>query len=182
LTVNLPFDLQNGENVLLFTRRHWIYLWSRLALAFVYGAIPIAALTWLAAATSGLGSTFGRLVLILDLAWLLLWLVRGYFTWYRYQHDIWVVTNQRIVDSVKRHWFHHRMASADLVDIEDIAVVREGVLGTMFNFGDLRCQTAGEVPNFILAGIPGPSNVLGVVDAARDTARRELGRLATTSD
>jgi hypothetical protein len=180
--VNLPFDLQNGENVILFTRRHWIYLWSRLALRFVYAAIPIAAVTWLAGATSGLGSTVGRLVLILDAAWLLLWLVRGYFTWYRYRHDIWVVTNQRIVDSVKHHWFHHRMASADLVDIEDIAVVREGLLGTMFNFGDLRCQTAGEVPNFILAGIPAPSNVLGLVDAARDTARRELGRMATAPD
>jgi hypothetical protein len=100
--------------------------------------------------------------------------VRGYFTWYRYHNDLWAVTNQRIVDSIRRHWFHHRMSSADLVDVEDINVVREGILPTMFNFGDVRCQTAGEVPNFILAGVPRPSEILATIDAARDAARRSL--------
>lgn len=177
--MKLPFDLQAGENILRFCRRHWVYLWSKLIAIAVAAVLPIVLLTWLAAATSGLGSTFGRVALILDLAWALYWAVRGYFTWYRYQNDIWVVTNQRVMDSLKRHWFHHRLASADLVDIEDMAVHREGLLQTLFNFGDVRCQTAGEVPNFILAGIPEPAKVLGVVDAARDAARRELTRQAT---
>lgn len=99
---------------------------------------------------------------------------RGYFTWYRYENDIWVVTNQRLLDSLKSHWFHHRMASADLVDVEDIAVVREGFLQTIFKFGDLKCQTAGEQPNFVLAGIPDPVSVLGTIDRARDAARHAL--------
>lgn len=172
--MKLPFELQNGEEVLLFCRRHWLYLWSRLALLAIYAIIPVVALTWLAAATAGLGSGFGRIVLIVDAVWLVFWAIRGYFTWFRYENDIWVVTNQRVVDSLKRHWFHHRIASADLVDIEDMAVHREGILQTAFNFGDVRCQTAGEVANFILAGIPSPTNVLGTVDAARDAARRDL--------
>jgi hypothetical protein len=54
--------------------------------------------------------------------------------------------------------------------------VKEGLFATAFNYGDVRCQTAGEVPNFILAGIPNPTSVLAVVDAARDAARRELSR------
>jgi hypothetical protein len=127
-------------------------------------------------AVSDLKGTSGLVVLVLSAIWLLFWAIRGYFTWYRYQNDIWVVTNQRVVDSLKRHWFHHRMASADLVDVEDIAVHREGVLATAFNFGDVRLQTAGELPNFVLSGIPEPSNVLGMVDAARDAARREFSR------
>ena len=72
------------------------------------------------------------------------------------------------------------MASADLVDVEDMSVFREGLLPTIFNFGDVRCQTAGQVANFVLAGIPKPAEVLGLVDAARDTARRDLRR--TTGD
>ncbi len=172
--MNLPFGLQDGESVLLFCRRHWVYLAWKLGLAIAWGLLPILALTIAVAWAAGLGGTLGKIVLLADLVWAVYWAIRSYFTWYRYNHDIWVVTNQRIVDSLKRHWFHHRMASADLVDIEDIAVVREGLLQTAFNFGDLRCQTAGEVPNFILAGIPGPSKVLGVVDAARDAARRAL--------
>jgi hypothetical protein len=102
--------------------------------------------------------------------------VRAYFIWYRYQNDIWVITNQRVVDSTRFHWFKRRLASADLVDVEDMNVVREGVLPTLFNFGDVRCQTAGEVPNFVVAGIPEPDKVLTAVDAARDVARRALSR------
>ena len=52
---------------------------------------------------------------------------------------------------------------------------REGLLQTAFNFGNVRCQTAGEVPNFILAGIPEPTKALAIIDSHRDAARREIG-------
>lgn len=164
--------------MLLFTKRHWAYLYPRLAFWLLLALIPIGVFLWIIAITAGLGGTAGKVAAVISVLWFLYWVVRSYFAWYRYQHDIWVVTDQRIVDSTKNNWFHHRMASADLTDVEDIAVDRAGVLSTMFNFGDVRCQTAGEVPNFVLAGIPEPTKVLGLVDSARDAARRELGRPA----
>jgi hypothetical protein len=176
MDIELPFQLQEGETVLLACRRHWAYLYPRLVAIGLIAIVPVAALTLLVHAISGLGGGAGLFVLVVSAVWLLFCAIRGYFTWYRYQNDIWVVTNERIVDSLKRHWFHHRMASADLVDVEDMAVHREGVLATAFNFGDVRCQTAGELPNFVLSGIPEPAKVLGLVDSARDVARRELTR------
>lgn len=170
--MKLPFDLQQSETVVRQFRRHWMYLYPRVALQAFIGTLPIAVLTIIAWMGPGLGSTTGYIVLALDVLWAVYWLVRIYFTIYRYNNDVWVVTDQRIVDSLRRHWFHHRMASADLVDVEDIAVQREGFIPTMFNFGDLRCQTAGALPNFVLSGIPDPSGVLGIVDAARDAARQ----------
>lgn len=160
--------------MLLFTRRHPVYFVTALLRHGLFALLPIVAVIWLAAATSGLGSAFGRLALLACLAWLVWWLIKGYFAWYRWVNDIWVITNQRIVDSTKTNWFNHRMASADLVDVEDIAVHRSGLLQTAFKFGDVRCQTAGELPNFVLSGIPRPAQVLAVVDATRDAARREM--------
>ena len=178
--MKLPFELQSQESVLLLARRHWMYLYPKLLLQALVGLLPIVLLTTIASVGPGLSGTTGVIVLILDLLWAGYWVVRIYFTWFRYNNDIWVVTNQRIVDSLRRHWFHHRMASADLIDVEDIAVQREGPLPTMFNFGDLRCQTAGTEPNFILAGIPNPANVLSQLDAARDAARQQ--RMAAVWD
>ena len=66
------------------------------------------------------------------------------------------------------------MASTDLVDVEDIAIQREGLLPTLFNFGNVQLQTAGVQANFVLSGIPKPSDVLGTIDGARDQARRDL--------
>lgn len=175
-TARLPFALQPGERVVLYLRRHPVYLIATLAAYAVALVVTVVALLWVADRTAGLDSFGGKAIVALAVAWAVILGVRAYFTWYRWQNDIWVVTDQRIVDSAKRNWFDHRMASADLIDVEDIQVHRSGLLPTAFRFGDVRCQTAGTQPNFVLAGISNPSDVLARVDAARDAARREYGR------
>lgn len=172
----LPFDLQTGESVLVFARRHWIFIWPRVAFFLLVAAIPIALLWGLVTWLSDGGGIMTLATTAVSVVWLAFWAVRMYFLWYRYQNDIWVVTNQRVVDSSKRHWLHHQMSSADLIDVEDMRIIREGLLPTMLNFGDVQCQTAGVQQNFVLSRIPNPARVLTIVDAARDSARRELGR------
>ena len=172
--LKLPFELQSDETVLLFARRHWLYFYARLAamlLALLVGLVGGILLVLKTFGFDGIPGTGAAVAIVL---WSGFWAVRSYFHWYRYNNDLWAVTDQRLVDSLKKHWFHHQMASADLVDVEDIRVVKEGLLQTVFKFGDVRCQTAGEVANFVLDGIPDPAKVLSVVDAARDAARRSL--------
>ncbi|MCA9846591.1 MAG: hypothetical protein KC472_01350 [Dehalococcoidia bacterium] len=173
--MKVPFQLQPTETVTMVLRRHWMHLYPRLALLVLIAVVPPIAI-WAAVEAVADATGTARLVLALvGLAWAGGWLVRAYLLWYRYENDVWVVTDQRLVDSLKRHWFHHRMASVDLVDIEDVAVVREGFLRTMFDFGDVQVQTAAQQPNFILSAIPRPSSVLTAIDAARDAARHVAG-------
>jgi predicted membrane protein len=172
--LKLPFQLQEDESVLLFARRHWIFFYSQMALIVLAGVVATVGIVIVVLSTFGFDGFAGKAVGVALILWALYWGIRAYFHWYRYQNDIWAVTNQRLVDSIKNNWFHHQMASADLVDVEDIRVVKQGVLNTFLNFGDVRCQTAGEVPNFVLDGIPDPAKTLAVVDAARDAARRSL--------
>lgn len=172
--LKLPFELQQDEVVLLFARRHWIFFWAQLALIILAGLVATAGVVIVVLSTFGFDGILGKGVGIALIIWALYWGIRAYFHWYRYQNDIWAVTNQRLVDSIRNNWCHHRMASADLVDVEDIRVLKQGVLNTLLNFGDVQCQTAGEVPNFVLDGIPDPAKTLSVVDAARDAARRSL--------
>lgn len=169
-----PVTLQDRETVILATRRHWLFLWPRTLGMLLAGLVPAAALVAGVAVVTGLGGMAGLVAGVVAAAWLLFWLARAYFNWYRYHNDIWVVTNQRLIDSLKRHWFHHDLASTDLVDVEDISVERRGIFATALNFGDVRCQTAGVQANFILAGVPRPTEVLSTIDASRDAARREL--------
>jgi len=172
--MKLPVELQSGEQVLTFARRHWMYMYPTLVAYALIAIIPVILLIFLLSKTVDFEGVQRTVALILSAVWIAYWTVRAYFRWYRYQNDVWLVTNQRLIDSLKKHWFHHQIASADLIDIEDVSVHRSGVLQTAFNFGDLRCQTAGEVANFVLAGIPDPAAVLTTLDAARDASRREL--------
>lgn len=170
--MGLPFELQPTEHLVALLRRHWLFLYPRLILLVLVAVAPGLAFWALGSMRAGLEGTALNLVIGVLLLWAVAWLIRAYFLWYRYQHDIWVVTNQRIIDSLKRHWFHHEMSSADLIDIQDVSVAREGVLRTAFDFGDVRVQTAAQQANFVLAAIPHPGQVLTLIDAGRDRARR----------
>ena len=170
---HLPFDLQGGEHVLLFERRHWVYLWPRLIFHALIGLVAIALFLFIISAIFGLGGTAGTVAAVICLVWGGYWAVRMYFDWYSYHNDIWVVTNQRVIDAVKPNYFRSRLASADLIDLEDITVEHNGFLATVFHFGTVRCQTAGERPNFTFAGVAKPGQILATLDAARDAARRE---------
>lgn len=167
---NLPVDLQSNEELLAIYRRHVIFLLQNLI-----GRLLLILILVIAAAILGPLTGPGLIIIagVVGIVVLVL-LVQTYFIWYRYQNDVWVVTNQRLIDSLKRNWFHHEISSTDLINVEDMSVTRSGMFQTMFNYGDLKCQTAGAEDNFVLVGIPEPSKALDTIDSARDTARRSV--------
>jgi hypothetical protein len=163
--------LQDNEQVLMICRKHWIYLWPRTALIAIFAVVPVVVATVLVSKSVGLGGTAGRVYWIVALVYVLYWAVRGFLNWYRYHNDIWVVTNQRIVDSTKTNPFSLKISTADLVNIQDMTVERSGVFRTMLNYGDVICQTAAELQEFRLPGIPHPQEVQLLVDKERDRER-----------
>ena len=94
-----------------------------------------------------------------------------FLNWYRYHNDIWVITNQRLIDSTKTNPFNLKMSTADFVNIQDMTVERAGILRTMLDYGDIVCQTAADVQEFRLTGIPDPRDVQLLVDKERDRER-----------
>jgi hypothetical protein len=167
----LHFPLQENEQVLQICRKHWIYLWPRAVLYALLAVAPVIALAIIFDKTIGLGGAAGKVFWIAVAVYLLYWALRIFFNWYRYNNDIWVVTNQRIVDSTKTTPFNMKMSTADLVSVLDMTVERNGILRTMFNYGDIVCQTAAEIQEFRMAGIPRPQEVQLLVDKERDRER-----------
>ena len=170
--MKLPFPLQEGEQLLTLARRHWLFVYPKLVAGVIVALVPVGVLWWAMTRLNWADNALPRLIaLVATAVWLVYWAIRLYFFKYRYDNDIWVITNQRVIDSVKNHWFHLQMSTADLVDIEDMSVTRSGVLGTVFDFGDIDCQTAGAVRKFSLLGIPRPREVQALVDRLRDQSR-----------
>jgi len=172
--VKFPFPLQEGEAVVALARRHWLFIYPRLALGGVVALAPVGSLFYLLAYLGRLEDE-NVLWAALGIAalWLLYWGLRLYLFKYRYDNDIWVVTSQRLIDSLKRHWFHVQVVTTDLVDIEDMTVVRQGLLATLFDFGDIQCQTAGAVRQFSVRGVPKPRELQALIHSLRNQARSE---------
>ena len=166
----LPFPLQDGEQIIRLCRRHWWFLWPRTVLWVVFAVAPVVLLAWLFSVIDildDLGIFFWAVAAI----WLVYWAVRLLFNWYRYRNDIWVVTNQRIVDSFKPHPFSLRVATADLVNVQDMSIEKDGIIPSILGFGDVVCQTAGTGQQFRITGVPDPEAVQLLVDKERDRER-----------
>lgn len=169
----VPFPLQDNESALMVCRRHWIFLWPRTVFYTLIALVPLGIVVWLLRAVDAFDEGIVRTIVVIAAAiWLLYWAVKIFLEWYRYNNDLWVITNQRLVDSYKSNPFNHRLSTADLVNVQDMTVERSGILQTTLNYGDVVCQTAGgERRDFRLSGIPRPQDVQLFVDRERDRER-----------
>jgi hypothetical protein len=166
-----PFPLQEGEQILSLVHRHWIYLWPLILGHVIAAIVPVVLLALLLNELGGLDGTVGLVFWLLAALYVLYWAVRLLLTWYRYRNDIWVITNQRLIDSYRRHPFDLRISTADLVNVQDMAVQRNGILQTMLDYGNIVCQTASEMQDFKLTGVPHPRSTQALVDRERDRER-----------
>ena len=147
-----------------------MYLWPTIFLNIVIAVIPTLAFVWLLDAIGLEGSVETIIVAI----YLLFFLMRLVFIWYRYHHDYWVVTNQRVIDVKRNHPLNMLVSTADLVNIQDMTIRRNGLLKTMLDYGDVVCQTAGTDADFTIVGVKDPRAVQAIVDRERDRERLRI--------
>jgi hypothetical protein len=167
----LPFPLQGGERILELCRRHWFFLWPKTLILLLVAVVPVVLAIWLLSLID-VFDDLGIFFWIPAGLWLAYWAVRTFFNWYAYHNDIWVVTNQRIIDSFKPHPFNKRVSTADLVNIQDMSIHKSGIFASLMNFGDVICQTAGVgAETFRITGIPRPESVQLLIDRERDRER-----------
>jgi hypothetical protein len=167
----LPLPLQEGEQVLQLCRKHWLYLWPNLALLVLIAVAPVALVVWLFSVAGVLDGVVASIVWLVAAVYLAFSALRIFLAWYAYHNDVWVVTNQRLIDSHKRNPFNLRLSTADLVNVQDMTVSRSGILRTLFDYGDVICQTAAEQQDIMISGVPDPRAVQALVDRERDRER-----------
>ncbi|MCB0200704.1 MAG: PH domain-containing protein [Anaerolineae bacterium] len=171
--MDLPVNLQSGETVIRLVRRHPVYV-----ILHTIATVLIALLVfWLAGTirdflgwniTSTILNIIRAVVVIVAIFYFL-------FIFYRYRNDIWLITNQRLIDSTKPNPFKHSVSSASLTNIQDVSINQSGFLATIFKFGNLICQTASSGGSFEFRGVPNPKELLDVVDDARAKAKAAQG-------
>lgn len=80
----------------------------------------------------------------------------AFLIWMDWYLDVWILTNERVVDIKQTGLFGRDVSEFKLDRIQDVTVHAKGVFPTIFNYGDVRIQTAGEKIEFIFEQVPGP--------------------------
>jgi membrane protein YdbS with pleckstrin-like domain len=99
-------------------------------------------------------------VLIGTLFWYLAtfgFVIVKFIGWY---FNIYIVTNERIVDIDFINLLVKRFSQAELSRIQNITYSSSGIMATFFNYGNVIVETAGETPNIECTSVPNPDKVV----------------------
>ncbi len=160
-----PIRLQGlnpGEKIEMFLRRHPIVLWRKIIPMFLVGMLPVVVWIVLLSRTTVLSENDSAIFIIAVFLSSLfyLFLARMILTsWLDYYLDVWVITDERVLNIEQKAMFNRIISEQMLSRIQDITTHTKGFLATILHYGDIMIQTAAETEHFICHDIAHPEVV-----------------------
>lgn len=160
---NIRFETQaKGEHIEVFLRRHPItnVPWILTAILMILAPLALSFAPFLEAFPP-------RFQLVSILIWYLLtsaFILESTLQWL---FNIYIVTDERIVDIDFHNLIYKEISDASLGRIQDVTYTMGGVVRTLFNYGNVMVQTAGAAPNFEFEAVPNPAEVARLLQELR---------------
>lgn len=178
---NVCFDIQEeGENIILLLRAHLITLVPTILLILFLLLVPIfftPALNLLG--IDILDSLSESEVILLTFGWYLFVFGFSFYKFIFWYFNVYMLTNERVVDFDFKGILHKETAYAPLGQIQDVSPKMIGFFGTVFHFGNVYLQTAGEVPEFEFHSVARPDDVAkAILVEVRKEAGEPPGEIA----
>ena len=172
--MSLRFETQeDAEKVILFLRQSFIVNVPWMLITTLLAIAPTLIFPRLFHALS-VNLTFPTSFYVIGaLFWYLAtfgFALESFIGWF---FNIYIVTNERIVDIDFLYLLYKKFSEAELSKIQDIHYTSGGILATIFNYGDVVVETAGEAPNIIFESIPFPEKVVETIRELTEQASGE---------
>jgi energy-coupling factor transporter transmembrane protein EcfT len=170
--------LKEQEVVHLVTRQHIVFFFVKTLL----GVIAISLILLLGTVLASLSSS----QLIVSLYWSLGYMLVGVIIlifamqFHNYYLSKQILTNFRIVDYDQRGLFRAEVNETFLVNVENINIVQTNIWNTLFNFGSVDVQTAGQKTELSTSGVvfenvPEPKHVAELLSNLSQGAKERDG-------
>ena len=106
--------------------------------------------------------------------YLFIWLF-FFFSFIDYYLDVWIITNERIIDVQQKGFFSRTISEQRLYRIQDVTSEVHGFFPTIFKFGDVHIQTAGSKQRFFCHEIPYPDKVRDILIKLAERSKNKNG-------
>jgi len=161
---NVSFSEQDDDEIIyLFLRRHFItnVLW--VIISIVLGIIPL--IIYLTARSNFLPFPVppGYITVLTSFYFLIVlaYIFINFLNWF---YNISLVTDKRVLDLDYSDIVYHDVALTKLNLIEDVTYIQSGFSRSLFNYGDILIQTAGEKLHFDFLSIPDPKRGADIIE------------------
>ncbi len=166
----------------MLIRRHWI-TYIPLFIIIDFMLIPLAiTVVYTRINASSLDPTTIYAIIVLGSVYALCVLSLFLFGFVDYYLDVDIVTNERVVDIEQNGFFHRTISELYLEQVEDVTAEVKGVLPTLFNFGNIYIQTAGERENFVFKSVPRPYETAKMIIDLHEAALEGDGAIKKLMD
>ncbi len=163
--VGAKFQTQEpDEEIILFLRKHLITNLPWIFISFLLIIFPILLSIFVNLESLSPFSAIPASFLIVFTAFYYLivfgYIIVSFTTWF---FNVSLVTTERIVDIDYFDIVVHSMATTKLDLVEDVEYTQSGFIRSLFNYGDVFVQTAGEKPNFHFLSVPKPAKAVDII-------------------
>ncbi|MBI2099536.1 PH domain-containing protein [Candidatus Uhrbacteria bacterium] len=168
------------ERIVYLLRRHPLILLRSVFVFIVLAAVPILAFFFFSSSLPlYLSQPVLRVIIILGTSIYLLsvWLFI-FSAFLDYYLDLWIVTNDRIMNIEQHGLFGRTISELDLTKIQDVTSEIKGIVATLFNYGEVHIQTAGEEKRFVFEQVPNPHEIRkGILDLMEEDRKRQAAEI-----
>jgi hypothetical protein len=157
-------ELRANERIYLVLRQHPIILLIKIGLwaifIFAVASLEIIIRAYVPFATDPIPLAILAVARFMFIITAVLGLL---IVWVMYYLNVQIITNERVVDISQKSLFQHKTSELNLDRFQDVSTEMNGLLPNLFNYGNVRVQTAGEMENFIFENIPNPHHVAKII-------------------
>lgn len=146
-----------AEKIIMVVRRHPLTFLPKILLALVMLIVPFV---FPILFPGGLQDLFWGPIIVMTGSLYTLFVLALFLTQFvDYYLDLWVVTNERVIDIQQEGLFKRTVSEVDLDRVQDASSNLQGVFSTFFNYGDVNIQSAGAQSKFSFKDVPDPTSV-----------------------
>jgi uncharacterized membrane protein YdbT with pleckstrin-like domain len=167
-------EIKDKETIIMVIHRHWFDILQQFIVPIAMAIIFLGGLFIAPNFAPNLSdSEFANLSNFIKVNIALFIWIYALFLWIDYYFDVWVVTDRRIINIEQKGLFARDVSELNLERIQDVTTEVHGFIPTMFNYGDVYIQTAGEKERFEFSKVPNPYGVKDTIMHLQKSMQRE---------
>jgi hypothetical protein len=164
--------IESDEHILVVVRKHWMGI---AGLYLVAGLFAVALIALAIYVTPNLQLSHESLMLVTVGGFMvtILLAIILFVMAYIYHQSHLTLTDKSCVQMIQRNLFNRKISRLSMSNVEDVNVDQRGILASVFNYGTLTVQTAGEQDNFVFTFCPSPNLYAERILEARQAYARQ---------
>jgi uncharacterized membrane protein YdbT with pleckstrin-like domain len=172
--VHPGYHLDPSEHIIRVVHRHWFDLMPVLVSSFfLVASLPVIAISYARASKDvPISVDFVGLIMVVILILAVSILMLGIFV---YRQNYLVLTNMHLIQVEQIGIFNRRVSQLSLARLQDVSGKRVGIMATLFDFGNMEVQSAGEHEKFIFRNAPSPNELADDCLQAHENFLKEFG-------